>query len=102
MHIPAGTSATGGFLQSLQAQRVANFTLFFNPPKLALGSTHPPYQPKLGSFTAVRESKPEVNHKRPLNTEFKNEWSYTSSPLVSFYGSESCKVNFYFYLPVSA
>ena len=38
------------------------------------------------SFKGVKQQGNDVNHTHPLSTEFKNEWSYTSKPLLCFHG----------------
>jgi hypothetical protein len=47
-----------------------------------------------GSFLGVSNSWCEINHLPPFSAEVKNEWSYTSAPLVCLYGLDRDKFTF--------
>ena len=55
-------------------------------PRPALEPTQPPIQCVLGFFPGVKRARREVDHKPSYSAEVKNEWRYTSTPLICLHG----------------
>jgi hypothetical protein len=68
----------------------------------ALGPTQLPIQWVQGALPlGVKRPEREADHLPPSSAEVKNEWSYTSTPLIRFYGSATKhrdNFNFTFYV----
>jgi len=61
--------------------------LFTTASRTAFGPTQPPIQWVPGSISLdVKHQKREVDHSPPSSAEFKNEWSYTSTPPIHLHG----------------
>jgi hypothetical protein len=41
------------------------------------------------SFSRVKQPEREVDHSPPCSAEVKNEWSYTSSPIICVHGVDT-------------
>jgi hypothetical protein len=70
---------------------------------LALWPTQPPVQWVLGTVSSgVKQMRHEAHHCTPSNGKFKNEWSYTSTPLYDFMSCRGatllCNVSNFIYL----
>ena len=55
------------------------------------------YSMGTGFFPGIKQLGRDVNHPPPSSAEAKNEWSYTSSPLVCLYGVTRENFTFFFF-----
>jgi hypothetical protein len=61
--------------------------LFTTASRLALRSTQPRMQWVIEDLSlGLKRPSREANHSPPRSTEFKNAWSYTSTPSIRFHG----------------
>jgi hypothetical protein len=66
---------------------VVSRDFFFSKTSIpTLGSTQHPIEWSSRFFPEIKRSGREVNHSPLSSAEFKNEWSYTSTPPVYLYG----------------
>ena len=69
-------------------------TILQNLPDRLWGSSPPPIRWAPHSFPDLKGPEWEVKHSPASNVEFKNEWSFTSTPPTFLYGVERDNFNF--------
>jgi hypothetical protein len=82
----------GRFGVQIQVRARVSFSKSSRPP---LGPTQPVINRHRGPFPGVKRPGRDVNHS-PSSVEVKNEWSYTSTPIICLHGVDMD--NFIFYI----